>query len=143
LTKAGEGTSAPVWGVEIDQPLIGYGLAVGAVATTFTLRLAFVPVLEAQAPYLPFIPAVLLAAGIGGVGPGLLATVLSLFGVWFFILSYGEAGWAEILNSLAFILIGPVRPASASGCNGRAARWLTARRIFSRSLPPYLKRWSS
>ncbi len=94
------------WAPERLHPSVPYAVAVGAVAITFLVRLAFTPLLEGQAPYLPFVPAMLIAAGIGGLGPGLLATMLSLFGVYFFIFSFGELNWASALNSLAFALIG-------------------------------------
>ena len=39
-------------------------------------RLALTPILQDESPYLFFVPAVLVAAGIGGLGPGLMATGL-------------------------------------------------------------------
>jgi two-component system sensor kinase FixL len=60
------------------QGAVRYGLAVIAVAIAFGLRVGLSPILEDQARYLFFVPAILLAAGLGGFGPGLLATLLSL-----------------------------------------------------------------
>src|SRR5215467_6131149 len=54
-----------------------YGLAPAAVAVAFAVRLALLPILQEEALYLFFVPAVLFAAGVGGLGPGLLATALS------------------------------------------------------------------
>ena len=42
------------------------------------LRLGLGPLLHGHGAFLLFIPAILLAAGVGGLGPGLLATALSL-----------------------------------------------------------------
>src|SRR6516225_12046251 len=55
-----------------------YGLAPLAVAIAFLIRLALAPVLGDASFYLLFVPAVLVAAGLGGLGPGLLATGLSV-----------------------------------------------------------------
>jgi PAS domain S-box-containing protein len=54
-----------------------YGIAVLGVVATAALRLALSPTLTEDFPLL-FIFPIVLAAGIGGVGPGLLATTLSL-----------------------------------------------------------------
>jgi hypothetical protein len=48
------------------------------VAITFAARALLEPMLGDQAPYLFFVPAVLITAGAAGLGPGLLATGLSL-----------------------------------------------------------------
>lgn len=55
-----------------------YGLAVAAVGLLFLLLLGLGPLLHGHGAFLLFIPAILLAAGVGGLGPGLLATALSL-----------------------------------------------------------------
>ena len=55
-----------------------YWLAVVAVAALLLLRLGLGPLLHGHGAFLLFIPAILLAAGLGGLGPGLLATALSL-----------------------------------------------------------------
>jgi two-component system, LuxR family, sensor kinase FixL len=55
-----------------------YWLAVGAVAMLFLLRIGLGPWLHGHGAFLLFIPAILLAAGAGGLGPGLVATALSL-----------------------------------------------------------------
>jgi len=69
-----------------------YGIAVASVLIATAVRFAFNPVLGAEAPLVPFGLAVIVAARMGGRGPGLAATVLSsLSANWFFI---------EPLNSL-------------------------------------------
>ena len=76
------GTAYPVRDIALR-----YAIAIAAVALAFAARSALAPVLGDQAPYLFFVPAVLLAAGAGGFGPGILATALSLPLVFFFIAS--------------------------------------------------------
>jgi two-component system, LuxR family, sensor kinase FixL len=59
------------------QDVLRYGMAPLAVAIAFVARMALTPIVQGDSPYLFFIPAVLVAAGLGGLGPGLLATGLS------------------------------------------------------------------
>jgi two-component system sensor kinase FixL len=58
--------------------IAGYAAAVAAVALSLGVKLVLAPVLHDQGAHLFFIPAVLIASSIGGLGPGLLATALSL-----------------------------------------------------------------
>ncbi|WP_189434725.1 PAS domain S-box protein, partial [Mesorhizobium sp. M1E.F.Ca.ET.041.01.1.1] len=83
-----------------------YAIAVAAVAVAFIARFVLASILKDQAPYLFFLPAALLAAGVGGFGPGILATGLSVPLVFFFIANYGAVGWTEIANGAVFVLIG-------------------------------------
>ena len=55
-----------------------YWLAVAAVGLLLLVRLGLGPWLHGHGAFLLFIPAILLAAGVGGSGPGLVATALSL-----------------------------------------------------------------
>jgi two-component system, LuxR family, sensor kinase FixL len=87
------------------ETLVVYGLAVGAVLLAFAARLLFEPILHREAPYLFFVPAIVAAAGVGGLGPGILATVMSLG------LSFAVAGWPasappDIVNAAFFVFIG-------------------------------------
>ena len=75
-----------------------YGLAPLAVAIAFLIRLALAPVLGDASFYLLFVPAVLVAAGLGGLGPGLLATGLSVV--------VGSLVLPEIAGAVLFALIG-------------------------------------
>ena len=54
-----------------------YGLALGATALSALLRW-LLPEALSPAPYLGFYPAVVVAAALGGVGPGIAATFVSL-----------------------------------------------------------------
>ena len=66
------------------QEAFRYGIAPIAVALAFAARVALTPLLPDDAPYLLFVPAVLVAAAFGGLGPGLLATALgALLGLLF------------------------------------------------------------
>jgi K+-sensing histidine kinase KdpD len=62
----------------VRREALHYGLAPFAMAIAFLARLALTPIIGDASPYLLFIPAVLVAAGLGGFGPGLLATGLSV-----------------------------------------------------------------
>src|SRR5215470_12996045 len=55
-----------------------YGVAIAGVVSAAALRMALDPILGDQAPLLLFVIPVILAAWYGGLGPGLLATALSL-----------------------------------------------------------------
>ena len=57
--------------------VIRYATAVVLIGAFLLLRFTLQPVLGQSVPYLLFFPAIMLAAWIGGVGPGLLATALS------------------------------------------------------------------
>jgi signal transduction histidine kinase len=69
----------------------GYSGAVLVVAVALGLRLLLAPMLQAEAPFLLFVVAVLVASRNWGVGPGLLATGLSaLAGTFFFLQPEGD-----------------------------------------------------
>jgi two-component system sensor kinase FixL len=55
-----------------------YGLSLGLVAIIFLLRSVAAPTLGGQPLYLFLVPPVLVASVLGGLGPGLLATAVSL-----------------------------------------------------------------
>jgi two-component system sensor kinase FixL len=64
---------------------VSYALAAALVAMAFLARLLLGPVLGDEVTYLLFVPAILVASGVGGLGPGLLATALSdVLAIYFF-----------------------------------------------------------
>ena len=83
-----------------------YALAPLVVAVAFFLQLALTPILRDDAPYLFFVPAVLVAGGSGGLRPGLVATVLSTLLGFFVIAAVPHSGWPEIVNAVTFAMIG-------------------------------------
>jgi two-component system sensor kinase FixL len=86
-----------------SRPALRYLLAVAAVGVTLAVRLALQPWLQHEAPFLLFIPAVLLAAGFGGFWSGLLATAASLsFGLLF----VDAATTAATIEAAIFALVG-------------------------------------
>ena len=62
-----------------------YGVAPSTVALALAARALLTPVLHDDAIFFYFIPPVLISAGIGGLGPGLLATALSLAAALFLV----------------------------------------------------------
>ncbi|ABC80143.1 sensor histidine kinase [Anaeromyxobacter dehalogenans] len=88
------------------RPAVAYGLAVALpVACTFAL-LAAPGVLRAR--FVPMLPAVLLAAWLGGAGPGVVATLLSALGVNLSVMG-PATGWApggrELAATPAFLMV--------------------------------------
>ena len=84
---------------------LAYATAPAAVALSFLVRLALTPVLHSQTAFLYFVPAVLVAAAIGGVGPGLLATALSLLSSFTVFIDPVDLTAVWLTNGLAFTLI--------------------------------------
>ena len=73
--------------------ILRYGVAPAVVAMAFVARALLAPVLHGDTVFLYFVPAVLISAAIGGLGPGLLATALSLVAAAFIVAQAGAAGF--------------------------------------------------
>jgi two-component system sensor kinase FixL len=83
-----------------------YGIAVGATAIAFAIRLLVDPIFREEAHFLFFVPAVLVAAALGGLGPGVLATVLALPAGFLVVQQSSGVGAPEVANAAAFATIG-------------------------------------
>ena len=59
------------------SPITGYGLAVVATAVAAVLRAALSRWLGSEVPFTTFYPAVMVTGWLGGLGPGIVCTVLS------------------------------------------------------------------
>ncbi len=92
LTRRGRPTPTPLRrqrGTVVRGPmriLANYGLAAAAVAGVLVIKLALVPWVEHDTPFLLFTAAVLVAAWFGGLGPGLFATALATLASAFFFM---------------------------------------------------------
>jgi len=87
-----------------------YAFAALTVAAAVGLRLALDPVVGSQAPYLTFFIAVLITARLGGLGPGLASTALSVVSVVYFFLeprfSFAIARPVDLVGLGLFTLTG-------------------------------------
>jgi two-component system sensor kinase FixL len=90
------------WG---QRRWLRYALAPLFVAACLIVRSLLLPLLHGQTVFLYFIPAVLLSSGIGGGGPGLLATLLSLVCVFTIFVDPDDIGIVYATNAVAFTLI--------------------------------------
>jgi two-component system sensor kinase FixL len=89
----------------VRREMLCYALAPVAVALAFLVRLALTPILGDASRYLLFVPAVLIAAGLGGLGPGLLATGLSVVLGLFVLTTSPSLSVPEIVDAALFTLI--------------------------------------
>lgn len=69
-----------------------YAVAIGVVALAFVLRYTLYGTLDHRLPFSFFIPATIIAAWFGGLGPGMLAAVAGLLLGDYFFLPPHEAG---------------------------------------------------
>jgi PAS domain S-box-containing protein len=82
-------------------------ISVSAVVLALLLTLLLKPLLE-PGVFVLFLPAVMVSAWYGGLGPGLLATLLSALSIDYFLLSppgRPTAGWGDISQLSIFVLI--------------------------------------
>src|SRR5215470_11691638 len=75
--------------------LVGYGVAVLAPALVLVIRVTEMPALDDRARYIIFCPAVMIAAYLGGLRPGLLATLVSAAAIDFFLIPPHLDFWTE------------------------------------------------
>ncbi len=83
-----------------------YAIAIAAVALGLAIRLVLAPILAGQASYLLFLPAILVASALGGWGPGLFATAISLLVGLFLVEDVRALTPVDIVNSTIFTLVG-------------------------------------
>jgi two-component system sensor kinase FixL len=83
-----------------------YALAVGVTLLCFAVRRMLDPVVTAQATYIFFMPAILIASAVGGFGPGLVATALGVAGGVYFSGDLPAPSLRETASAVAFGAIG-------------------------------------
>jgi two-component system sensor kinase FixL len=112
-------------------PYLSYGLAVGLVAIAFAARLLVEPKIGPENPFLLYVPAVLVASGLGGLGPGLLATAASaLLGLY---LPAWHFTPAQVFGLVIFVIIGmSVAWLGERLLRARAAMATVTRQVLSR-----------
>jgi two-component system sensor kinase FixL len=86
--------------------LLHYGVAIPAVALALALWIAFSPILHHDSPYLFLVLAVFVAAGVGGLGPGVTATALGALPGLFVDASHSTISALEIVDAVVFAVIG-------------------------------------
>jgi two-component system, LuxR family, sensor kinase FixL len=85
--------------------VLRHSLALALVAAAFIMRELLSPLIANEATYLIFIPAVLVASGVGGLGPGVLATITSIALTSYFHSSLAALD-AEIISTSTFGVVG-------------------------------------
>ncbi|CAN7259806.1 PAS domain S-box protein [Phenylobacterium sp. LjRoot225] len=89
------------------QPWFPYVLAILATLVSAGFRLALQPVFHERTLMIVFVPAVIFSAALGGMGPAVIATLLSLAATALF------SGWAlvndtaNLIDALLFLALGP------------------------------------
>jgi len=91
--------------------VIRYAAPFVIIFTSLVVRFAFQRWLGVSVPYLHFFPAVMIAAWFGGLGPGIVTTLLAAATALYFSLrpqSFMTLGRAETITLPAFVVIGVV-----------------------------------
>lgn len=118
------------------RPLVGYGLAIVAVGVALAIRLAVGDSFPAGFPFLTFFPAIILISYLAGVGPGVVAALLSLAAAWYFLIppihSFALAK-GTVMPLLFFLAVAGVDIALIAIMQGALDR-LTAERRLTASL---------
>jgi len=110
--------------VRRNRPL-AYGISAGAVALAVVARLAVGLEFMPGVSFITLYPAIILSAFLGGLGPGILAVILSSVAAWYFFLPpfYSFAFVSkDIVVLAAFIAINAANVALVAILNGALAR---------------------
>jgi PAS domain S-box-containing protein len=92
-----------------------YGLALAMVLLALAIRWLVAEYVGPEVPFITFYPAIILAALLGGLWPGVLAAVLSTLAAWHLFMSHmgGSLGVQQIVQLLLFLFISGVNIAIA------------------------------
>ena len=90
-----------------QYPLAAYGLALAMVALAVFMRWLVGEYTGVQIPFITFYPAIIIVALVGGLWPGVLATVLSCVAAWYLFIPslFAWPGHREIVELLLFAFI--------------------------------------
>jgi signal transduction histidine kinase len=108
--------------IEREQPfqLRGYGVAIGCVIVAVALTTFFPSVIEPSV-FSFFLAAVMLSAWYGGLGPGLLATIIGVVVIESFFIPTSEAQWGiHVYVRFAIFTLVAVLISSLTGARKRA-----------------------
>lgn len=117
----------------LHNSISGYGWAIGATSAAALARW-LLPEALAPAPYLGFYPAVVIAAALGGVGPGLAATFGALILVNFVFGHFDIADSGSLARQLIWV--------AASVCVSLLAGMQRQARMRERRHAAELRRWN-
>ena len=87
---------------------VRYGIAPMMVALGLAIRSLLAPILTNETVYTYFVPSVLVSAWFSGLGPGLVATVLSVLAATFLLPGAPNLTTPSIVNGVGFVVIGVV-----------------------------------
>src|SRR6266700_7188594 len=90
------------------SPIAAYGFALAMIALAVLVRWIVGEYVGARIPFITFFPAIVIATLIGGLWPGIVATVLSTLAAWYlFIPPYfsWSLGERELVQLLMFIVV--------------------------------------
>src|SRR5580704_18970579 len=110
----------------------GYFLAILAALVALLLRKMLSPLLGAGNPYLTVWAAIVFSAWYCGIGPSVLCTIASVFGVWYWFLPYVHSfvlqnSKAEISGMALFsVLSGFIIALGEANCRSKARSELEA-----------------
>jgi PAS domain S-box-containing protein len=90
----------------LRSPVLRYTVAVVSVALTLWLRLALKGVIGEQSPYMSFFLAIVVASWLGGLGPGIVATILAALGAWFFVAKPYDLSFSQEVAAFLFVVEG-------------------------------------
>ncbi|MDP3803521.1 sensor histidine kinase [Brevundimonas sp.] len=118
------------WNWMLASRHTGAGLtaAILGAAGGLTLRLALIPWLEHRLTLLFFVPAVVVAAALGGVMPGALATVLGLACGMYVTWSVGALNAGDFASIAVFLFLGLVIAAGGEAFQNMRSRAVTVNR---------------
>jgi len=82
-----------------------YGTAPIGVVLALAVHALLTPILHSDSIFLYFLPPVLIAAAIGGFGPGLLATILGVFAAFTVIPDLADLSLPDIVSGATFLVL--------------------------------------
>ena len=96
------------------NPFAAYGIAIAAIAVATLIRWGIGEYVLGRIPFTLYFPAIVIATLLGGLWPGILATILSVFVAWFlfippefsFSLNSPDATSLLVFISTSLLLVG-------------------------------------
>jgi len=100
------GRTAVRFTTAVDRPAVGYLVAALSIGAATATRMALQLVVETPLPFAPFFPAIMVAALIGGIGPGIASCVAAaLIAAFFMRLGGTNLATPEIVGQLATFMV--------------------------------------